>query len=67
MARIKCSVTYGEVENDDGVEVPSTTVSCGNCSHETTSYGTGPISVKRCLALLNEECPDNENNFYVED
>ena len=34
--------------------------------HSTESYGTGDKSVKRCLALMRDECPMGENNFYVE-
>jgi hypothetical protein len=37
---------------------------CTKCHHETESRGTSDASVRRCLALLREECPQGEHNFY---
>lgn len=62
--RVHCEVEYVELENDDGREVPSVCVSCTRCGHETESFGQGDASVKRCLALMREECPEGEDNFY---
>lgn len=39
---------------------------CGvSFRHETQSFGTSEASVRRCLALMREECPNGENNFYI--
>lgn len=67
MAKIECEVTFGDTENDDGRTVECTTVTCGECDHTVESYGTSSRSVKRCFALLREECPRGESNYYVPD
>ena len=36
-----------------------------SCQHTTESFGTGEKSVKRCLVLMRQECPEGEENFYV--
>jgi hypothetical protein len=41
------------------------TVTCEKCGLEMESFGTSEASVRRCLALLREEC--EENNFYTVD
>jgi len=63
---IECEVDYIELEGDYG-PVDSVCVTCSRCGHSTESFGTGEASVNRCLALLREECPEGENNFYVAD
>lgn len=62
MARVPCEVW--EDENDDGQECIR--ARCENCGHETESAGTSDRSVRRCLALMREGCPEKEENFYVE-
>lgn len=62
--RVHCEVEYVELENNDGREVPGVCVSCTKCGHETESFGEGEASVKRCLALMREECPEGDSNFY---
>ena len=62
MARsVKCSVAEDRIDGRPGV-----VACCGRCGHSTTSFGTGEASVRRCLALLREECPRGEINFYEE-
>jgi hypothetical protein len=65
MARVLCSVSETTLENDDGHEVDGVVVTCSRCDHATQSFGTGEASVRRCLVLLREECPEGEANFYV--
>ena len=73
MAKIKCEITPIELDGDyetvegDYVTVDGVQATCSKCEHYTESYGTGDDSIKRCLALLNNECPNKENNFYVEE
>ena len=66
MAKVECMVDYTEEENEEGFVNDCVMVECGECGHETQSWGHGKPSVKRCLALLREECPDGESNFYVD-
>lgn len=70
MARVECEVDYTELEDESGVDCrmrDGVVVTCGNCGHSEQSYGQGSGSVKRCLVLLRENCPEGESNFYVED
>jgi hypothetical protein len=55
-----------ELEGDYGT-VLSIGARCSRCGHETESFGTGESSIKRCLVLMREECPEGESNFYVAD
>jgi len=66
MAKIECEIEEIEIENDHEIDVPGVRATCGECGHETESYGTGDASRKRCLVLLREECPEDGKNFYVE-
>lgn len=65
MAKVVCDVDYGRTENENGVEVDCVTCTCTECGHETMSYGSGSASVRRCLALMKEECPEGRSNYYV--
>lgn len=64
--RVKCDIEEVTLENDSGREVEGVCATCQECGHETESFGTGEASVKRCLALMREECPEDGNNFYEE-
>jgi hypothetical protein len=64
MGRITAEVEYTEIEGDNG-PVDGVRVTCTKCSHSTESGGTGEPSLKHCAALLRDECPLNEWNFYV--
>ena len=65
--RVECEIEYVTLENEKGREVDGVRAICTDCGHETESYGTGEKSIKRCLVLMNEECPEGLNNFYVEE
>lgn len=67
MDQIKCTVSEVTLENDGGIEVDSVQATCTKCDHTTQSFGTGEGSRKRCLVLMREECPQGEENFYVDD
>lgn len=66
---MKVPVEIDEVEltTDTDKVIDGIRAECQRCGHSTESYGTSEASVKRCLALMREECPEGENNFYVED
>lgn len=61
---IKCEVVETELTNDYGRTSPGVEATCSKCGHVTESFGVEDGSVKRCLALMREECPNNEKNFY---
>lgn len=63
---VAASIDSVEIENEDGVVIDSTQATCSRCGYETESYGDSAASVRRCLALLREECPKRQSNFYVE-
>jgi hypothetical protein len=65
--RIHCEIEETEVENDDGRQIDGIICSCSECGHTTESFGTSPNSIRRCLALMREECPMGGTNFYVTD
>jgi len=65
--RVECEVDYDDIETDSGQLVSGVRVTCGRCGHETESFGTGEASIRRCCALLREECPRGERNFYEAD
>ena len=63
--RITCEILTVQMQGDYGA-VEGVVAECSRCGHETRSFGTGDRSRKRCMALMNEECPDDEDNFYVD-
>lgn len=67
MARIECEISTGEEENENGHSVECTYAECTLCEHVTMSFGTSERSVRRCLILMRDECPQGEANFYVEE
>jgi len=64
--KVKCQVLQTTLQGDYG-DVDSVCATCSRCGHTTESYGTGEGSIKRCLVLLSEECPEEENNFYYDE
>lgn len=66
MAKVKCFISFDTEDNDAGYQGVCTFAVCDKCGHETMSYGDHDGSVKRCLALMREECPQKESNFYIE-
>ena len=65
--RVECTIEITVELNDENREVEAVTATCSRCGHSIMSYGTGPSSVRRCLALMREECEMGENNFYVKE
>lgn len=67
MKKIKCEIIYDTETNDYGTDSTCVRAICSKCGHETMSFGDSDVSILRCLALMREECPEEENNFYIED
>ena len=49
----------------NGQRVIGTKVTCPRCGLTTRSIGVGTEPVKRCLYVLEEECPNGELNIYT--
>lgn len=70
MTRISCDKGFetraGDYRKSNGeyVSVEGTVVTCSRCGHSEFAFGTHAASEKRCLAELNENCPEGENNYY---
>ena len=67
MTKVKCEIIEDSETNDYGTESPCIRAICSKCGHETMSFGDSDDSIRRCLAVMREECPRGENNFYIED
>lgn len=61
--RVKADIEVVEMESEHG-KVYGVQAQCSRCDHAVESFGTGRDSIRRCLALLREECPNHEKNFY---
>ena len=62
--RVDVEVEETSLENENGRLIDSVVAVCTRCHHEVESYGTSERSVRRCLALMREQCPDGEQNYY---
>ncbi len=60
---VPCSIDETTLDGDYG-EVEGVCAECSRCSHTTESFGTGDASRRRCLALMRDECPNGEANYY---
>lgn len=65
MARVTCEIEHVELEGEHGKMIPSVCATCSECGHTTESHGQHDRSVRRCLVLMREQCPQGEENFYV--
>lgn len=64
--KIECDVTPTSVEFQ-GRDVLGVRVTCSACDHWEEAGGRSARSVRKCLAMLRENCPEGEKNFYVAD
>lgn len=64
--KVECIIEQVELDGDYG-PVPGICATCTRCDHKTESFGTSSRSVRRCLAIMREECPENEDNHYFAD
>lgn len=62
---VQCRIEQVMIESESGRFVEGTRATCLACDHSAESFGRTDRSVRRCLAMLHEECPLGENNFYV--
>ena len=65
---VMAEVKFKPLMNDNSRAQAGVEVTCTRCGHMERSFGEGAKSIKRCLALLRENCPEDETNYYkVED
>jgi hypothetical protein len=64
--RVDVCIEEVTLEGDYG-DIPGVRAICERCGHTTESFGQHDGSRTRCLVLLREECPNDENNFYEEE
>jgi DNA polymerase-3 subunit epsilon len=65
MSQVDVEVDEIEVTANSGRIVDGVRVTCGRCSHAVEVCGRTEASVKRGCAMLRDECPNGERNFYV--
>lgn len=67
MARkVEVAMEFKLVQNERGQMVAGCEATCGECGHKESSFGDGIPSQKRCLAMLNRNCPQGGGRFYVD-
>lgn len=62
---VVCAIDYTYAENESGNEQECVVAECSECEHVEQSWGHGDKSVRRCLVLMGQNCPEGANNFYV--
>ena len=66
--RIECVIEHDvDVEADDGRMVNGVRATCTCCDATTEAFGTTGKSVRRCLALMREECEQGEGAYFYAD
>lgn len=63
---IECEVRAVTLTNDRGRPVDGVEATCSQCDHCESAYGESDRSIRRALAMLRENCPRGEENYYVE-
>ena len=66
MSLVDCDITDIEMDGSNGYPVASVLAECRICGFVTSSYGTSEASIRRCLAMMREECPRRQRNYYRE-
>lgn len=67
MKRVACEIEHMTDITERGYEADCVYAVCTQCGNQTKSWGAGAASVKRCLALMREECEQGERNFYYDE
>lgn len=63
--KVACNLDHVDLDGDYAA-VEGVRATCCRCGHDTESYGTSEASVRRCLAMLRDECPNGEGNYYYD-
>lgn len=62
--KVSVEIDQEELEGDYGGYVDGIHLTCDRCGHEVTVFGTAGASARRGAAMLGEECPNGESNYY---
>lgn len=62
---VECTIEYGVGTNEEDREQDCVTATCSECDHSERSWGQGERSIRRCLVLMGENCPEDADNFYI--
>ena len=63
--KVSCSKSHERRWSEEySQEIEGICISCDRCDNSQFSFGTHKESTDRCLTLLNESCPKDENNYY---
>lgn len=65
MNEVWCDLTRQLVEGADGQMVPGLVLKCIQCDHAVEVMSQGLPSCKRALAMMREECPKGQSNWYL--
>jgi hypothetical protein len=60
---VTIDVTEEELEGDYG-SVQGVILTCSRCGYSVEVFGTEENSVSRGAAMLRDECPSGESNYY---
>jgi len=61
--RVNVEISHTDVEGDYS-QVDGLCLICQRCGHKVEVGGTGGASARRGAAMLRDECPNGESNFY---
>lgn len=67
MDRVTCQIERVPLYNAANRQVFGVEATCSRCDHVTQCFGTSSRSVRRALVMMREDCPRNEENYYVAD
>lgn len=63
--RVYLEIEEIELEDERGRMVPSVRARCPECGATTESFGEGKASLRRCMALMRDECSCGGNLFFT--
>jgi hypothetical protein len=66
MAKVEVTIEEVTLKNDSGRALPGVRAECVRCGYVVESFGTGDGSRRRCLAVMRDDCPELEVNYYEE-
>lgn len=62
--RVEVEIEEQQLQGSRG-PVMGVVATCQECEHQVECFGTSERSVKRACMMLREECPMEQENFYV--
>lgn len=62
--KVDCVVKRTDLENERGTTTPGVIVECTKCGETVEIFGQEEGSIRRGLAMLRENCPMGEKNWY---